>query len=162
MNHFFKRLEVIVDRLIPYCLVLLIIIILAELFAHDLVAPYHLYFEIADGIIIAIFVTDLIFKYRRAQSMPKFLKRYWIEIIALFPAFLVVRVAEEFVLLASNIDEAISLSQETLEVGERAGSKASRVHYFGRFIQPLARVPRLLKAFHFYERPKHSVFGVKL
>ena len=34
--------------------------------------------------------------------------------------------------------------------------------YFGRFIRPLARIPRFFKAFHFYERPHHQIGNFKL
>ena len=104
------------------------------------------------GIIIAIFIVDLGFKYARTRNVPKFFKKYWMEIIAIFPAFLVVRVIEEFVIIA-NLEGSLVLSQEALEVEARAGSRASRLHYFSRFVMPLARLPRFLKAFKFYERP---------
>jgi len=51
------------------------------------------------------------------------------------------------------LEESIVISQEVIEVGEKTVPRASRIRYFARFIRPLARLPRFLKAFSFYERP---------
>ena len=92
------------------------------------------------------------FKYARTKNFPKFFKKYWLEIIAIFPAFLVLRVVEEFAIIV-NLEESIVASQEVIEIGERTVPKTSRLHYFSRFVRPLARFPRFLKAFSFYEKP---------
>jgi len=75
-----------------------------------------------------------------------------LEIIAIFPAFLVLRLVEEFAIIV-NLEESIVVSQEVIEVGERTLPRTSRIHYFSRFVRPLARFPRFLKAFSFYEKP---------
>jgi len=131
---------------------LLLFLIIGEIFFAQKVEPFSVYVSIIDGIIIAIFIVDLGFKYVRTKDIPKFFKKYWMEIIAVFPAFLVVRIIEEFVIIA-NLEGSLALSQEALEVEARAGTRASRLHYFSRFVMPLARLPRFLKAFKFYERP---------
>jgi len=154
MKRWLHKIEVFADRSIPYALVLLLFLILGEIFFTEKIEPFSVYVSIIDGIIITIFIIDLAFKYVSSKSIPKFLKTHWMEIIAVFPAFLVVRIIEEFVIIA-NLEGSLVLSQEALEVEARAGSRASRLHYFSRFIRPLARLPRFLKAFKFYERP-HS------
>ncbi|MBL7056081.1 hypothetical protein ISS07_04170 [Candidatus Woesearchaeota archaeon] len=152
MNKFFKKTEIFIDRLIPYVLIILLGVIAAELSFPSWAEHYHLQITLIDGIIIGIFVVDLIFKYRRIRDAYIFFKMYWLEIIAVFPAFIFVRMIEEFVLIA-NLEEALLLSQEGIEVGERVGSRANRIHYFSRFLRPLARLPRFFKAFRFFERP---------
>jgi len=52
-----------------------------------------------------------------------------------------------------NKIRAYALQDKGLELEARAGTSASRLHYFARFVKPLARLPRFLKAFKFYERP---------
>ena len=152
MKRWLHKIEVFADRSIPYALVLLLFLIIGEVFFTDKFEPFSIYISIIDTLIIIIFIVDLGFKYARTRNVPKFLKKYWIEIIAIFPAFLVVRIVEEFIIIA-NLEESFILSQEALEVEARAGTRASRLHYFSRFVMPLARLPRFLKAFKFYERP---------
>ncbi len=154
MQKRWHTLEVIVDRSIPYCLLLLLGVIALEIFFSERVKPYHSFVSAIDYAIILVFVVDLSFKYQRIHSIPIFLRKYWLEIIAVFPAFLVIRLFEEFARVA-NLERSVLVAQDTLEVSEHTATKASRVHYFGKFMQPLARIPRFFKAFHFYERPGH-------
>jgi len=153
MKKVLNKIEIIVDRTIPYALILLFGVIITELFFPSFAEHYHIQITTLDWIIIGIFIVDLIFKFWRTKHVPEFLRRYWLEIIAVFPAFIFVRLIEEFVIIA-NLEEALLLSQEGIEVGERVGIRANRVHYFSRFIRPLARLPRFFKAFRFYERPR--------
>jgi len=155
MKKWLHKAEIIVDKSIPYLLVLLFLLIVGELFLTDRIPSFSPYVSIIDGIIISVFVADLCFKYMHVKNIPDFLRSYWLEIIAVFPAFLIVRVIEEF-LIISGLEKTISLSQESLEIREIAGIKANRTHYFGRFIRPLSRLPRFLKAFMFYEKPHHK------
>ena len=152
MKRWLHKIEVLADRLIPYSLVLLLFIIIGEVFFTQEIEHFSIYISFLDGMIITIFIVDLGFKYVRTKNIPKFFKKYWIEIIAIFPAFVVVRIIEEIVVFA-NLEQTLVLSQEALEVEARAGTRASRLHYFSRFVKPLARLPRFLKAFKFYERP---------
>jgi len=152
MKSWLHKIELIVDKIIPYSLILLLFVIIGEIFFSHEIEPYSFYVSIIDGFIIFIFVVDLTFKYVRTKTIPKFFRKYWLEIIAIFPAFLVLRVVEEFAIIV-NLEESILVSQEVIEVGERTIPRTSRIHYFSRFIRPLARFPRFLKAFSFYEKP---------
>jgi len=141
-------------------------VIIGELFFHNELAPYHFWIEVIDIIIIAVFATDLVFKYQRTRNIKKFLKRYWLDIIAIFPFFLIFRVAEEAGLVASFFRETISPGQKILHEGlevqegaskivsglEKEGAKiasqvgkVSRTEKLMRFIRPIARSPRMLK-----------------
>ena len=146
------KVERIVDKSIPYLLILLLFVIAVEIIYASEIEPYIIFFSIFDGTIIFVFIVDLIFKYIRIRNFPKFFRTHWLEIIAVFPAFLVIRVVEEFVIIA-NLEETFVLSQEGLELEARVGSRASRLHYFAKFARPLSRIPRFLKAFSFYEKP---------
>ncbi|MAE42823.1 hypothetical protein CMO93_03555 [Candidatus Woesearchaeota archaeon] len=155
MKRWLHKIEILADRLIPYALVLLLFVIIGEVFYAEKLHAYPIFVSIIDGIIIGIFIVDLSFKYARSKNIPNFFKKHWMEIIAVLPAFLVVRLFEEIIVFA-NLEETLVLSQEALEVEARAGTRTSRLHYFARFVRPLARLPRFLKAFKFYERP-HSI-----
>jgi len=170
MKQWLHKIELLVDKIIPYSLVLLLFLIIGEIFFSEKVEPYSLYVSVLDGLIIFIFVIDLIFKYVRIRNFPKFFKKYWLEIIAVFPAFLVLRLVEEFIIIArlgetfesvgetaqSAIHEVVGVEKEgkiLMREIERTGQGVSRLRYYHRFVKPLTRLPRFLKAFSFYEKP---------
>lgn len=173
MKLWMHKVELFVDKIIPYSLVLLLFMIIGEIFFGHKIEPYSFYVSVIDGTIILIFILDLIFKYVRIRSFPKFFRKYWLEIIAVFPAFLILRLIEEFASVArlgetvqSSIHEALAIEKEgavLVREIERGGKGVSRLRYFSRFIRPIARFPRFLKAFSFYEKPtgKHHPFERK-
>ena len=118
MKRWLHKIELLVDKIIPYLLVLLFFVIIGEIFFAHEIEPYRVFVSIIDGFIIFIFVIDLIFKYIRIRNFAKFFKNYWLEIIAIFPAFLVLRLVEEFAIIV-KLEESIGISQDVIEVGER-------------------------------------------
>ena len=91
MNKFFKNLEKFVDKLIPYMIVILLFVILFELFYTELADQYHTLIIIIDGIIIFTFFIDLMFKYYYLKNFKKFIKKHWLDVLVIFPFFLVFR-----------------------------------------------------------------------
>jgi len=162
MKRWLHKIEFFVDKIIPYSLILLLFLIIGEIFFAHKIEPYSFLVSIVDGLIIFIFVVDLTFKYMRTKYFPEFLRKYWLEIIAVFPAFIIIRTIEEFAIIL-NLEESILISQDVIEVGERTIPRTSRMRYFARFIRPLARSPRFLKAFSFFEKPtgRHHSFEEK-
>ena len=181
MERWLHTVEFWVDKIIPYSLIILFFLIIGEIFFEHEFEPYSFYVSIIDGTIIFIFVLDLTFKYIRSRNFPKFFRKHWLEIIAVFPAFLVLRLAEEFIIIAklgetfesvgetaqSALHEITGIEKEgkiLMREIERTGQGVSRLRYFHRFLRPLARIPRFLKAFSFYEKPTgrhHSYEGKK-
>ena len=174
MHPFIKKIEHLTDRVIPYLLILLAIILTLEFGFKTKAEEYYTYIVIADVIIIFFFSLDLIFKYNRVRKFKPFIKRYWLDIIAVFPFFLLFRLIEE-ALLFFRVSQEVSEGQKFLHLGveaekiakeERAlrelsalqkesrvfmeieeGTKLSRTRMFARFL----RLPRLIKVFPFYE-----------
>tara|TARA_Y100000310_G_scaffold344806_1_gene459649 strand:+ start:1326 stop:1901 length:576 start_codon:yes stop_codon:yes gene_type:complete len=149
MNKFFKSLENFIDKAIPYLLIVLLVIIVVEIFYHDVAVKYHTVFEVLDWIIIAFFAIDLSFKFNRIRKIPTFFKKYWLEIIAVFPFFLVFRVLERFAGLYFAAQDLV-LPQKILHEGveaERLAKEARLVREskLVRLFRPIARSPRLLK-----------------
>ena len=87
------------------------------------------------------------------------------DIIAVFPFFLVFRTFEGFAALFASPEtfvqgqkifhEGIEVEREVSKVVQEAEKigKVSRSRLFIRFLRPLARLPRFLKAIPFFERP---------
>src|SRR3990167_4979981 len=185
MRRWLHTIEVIVDKAIPYLILILLFIIIGEFAFHSLIEKYRLYATIADYIIIGFFLIDLCFKFYRVRNVKLFFKKYWLEVIAVFPFILVFRLFEELFLLfrfTAPIEEGqkiIHSVAEVTKIGEEQkiirelsaleketrvfrsieeGTKLSRTSMFLRFF----RLARLARAVPVYENPvKHEVEKVK-
>lgn len=173
MKRWMHKIEVFVDKAIPYMLVLLLAIIVLELFFEEFVKHNHLhpYLAASDYLVISVFVADLVFKWIRIRNVPKFIKKCWLDIIAVFPFFLFFRAFEAIAgALAIEAGETVATVQKVLhesvevekegvkvlEVIEKEGTKASRLTRsarFSRFIRIVTRIPRFLKVIPFYAKP---------
>lgn len=166
MHPLFKKLEHFTDRVIPYLLSLLAIILIIEFFFKDVAFAYHNFITTADLIIILFFSVDLAFKFNRVRKIKLFLKKYWLDIIAVFPFFLIFRLVEEVFFLfrlSPELTEGqkffhIGLETEKLAKEEKVlrelaelqkETELTRTRLFARFF----RLPRLVKVFPFYEKP---------
>lgn len=169
MKQWMHKIEVFVDKLIAPALLVLIVVIALELFFNDFVEHNHLelWIDIIDYTIIGIFIVDLIFKYKQSRSVPQFFKTSWLDIIAVFPFFLLFRIVNAVAgLFTATVTETTAIAQSILHGGveiEKEASKIvqesekiakySRTQRFARFMRPIARLPRFLKALPFYEKP---------
>ena len=176
MHPLLKKLEHLTDRIIPYLLILLTIIIVLEFGFKHIAEQYNLHITIADYTIIFFFVLDLAYKYNRVRQFKPFVKKFWLDIIAVFPFFLVFRIVEELFLLLSvsqdvaegqkflhfgleaekivkeesALKELSSLQKESRFIKEiESGTKLTRTSLFARFF----RLPKMIKVLPFYEKP---------
>jgi hypothetical protein len=167
MTQWILKGEYFVDKSIPYLLIALFFVIIIDLFFHHEFEQYHAYISIVDWAVMSVFMLDLIFKYNRVRDVPEFIRRYWIDIIAVFPFYLLFRLIDEALMLTgfTGVVEGVQpLVHEAVEA-EKAGSKAAnemksvgktaRFESLFRLFRPLQRFPRLLKVFSFYKSPKH-------
>src|SRR3989338_7990931 len=115
MRLWLHKVEKFVDRIIPPLLVVLLLIIIADIFFAEQFEPYHLYVDYFDALLIAVFVADLAFKFHRVRKVPKFIRKYWIEIIATIPFFLIFRFTE-FLGLDSLIEQGQRFAHEAGEL----------------------------------------------
>jgi len=170
MNAFFKRMERIIDDLIWPALLVLLVIIVLEVGFSDIAHAFEKDIVAADSIIVLIFVIDLLFKWNRTRKVKPFLKRYWLDILAVFPFFLMFRAIEGFSVLFGTALDIGESTQKSIHAGlelEKEGAKVlreaeiigkettrlSRAARFQRFIRPIFRAPRFLKATDFFEKP---------
>ena len=160
---------------------MLLIIIIGEFAFHDFMEHYRLYVHILDYIIIGFFFIDLCFKFYRVRNVKLFFRKYWLEVIAVFPFILVFRMFEELFILVRftgpieegqkivhTVTEAAKIGEEQkiireLEALEKEtrvfrsieeGTKLSRTNMFIKFL----KLPRLARAIPVYEKPiKHEI-----
>jgi len=166
MHPLLKKIEHFTDRIIPFLLIVLAVILVTEFFFKSTAETYHTEIIIADYVIIFFFALDLVYKFNRVRKTKLFLKKYWLDIIAVFPFFLLFRLIEEFLLffrISQELGEGqkffhIGLEAEKLAREERAlrelaelqrETQLTRTRLFARFF----RLPRIIKVFPFYEKP---------
>ena len=122
MHIILHKLEKRIDELIPPLLILLLIAIILELFFTEIAHRYSDYIDILDGVIILVFLIDLGFKYHRIKHIPKFLRTCWLDILAVFPFFLLFRAVELF-----RFPAIFETGQQILHEGVEIEKEASAV-----------------------------------
>lgn len=163
MNKTLHKIELWVDRVIPYLVLTLLVLIILEFAFKEEAKPYELYIEIIDVLVLVFFCIDLVFKYMKVKKIPQFLRHHWLDIIAIFPFFLLFRFFEEVYTIinipqffrGTALHESIVLEKEGIRLireTEKAG-KISRSRFILRALKPLQRLPRLVKIIPYFERP---------
>ncbi len=164
MHIWLHRIELLVDRLIPPMLAALLIVIIGELFFSHQFEWYKHYADLFDGFVIIVFAADLGFKYSRIRKVPAFVKKYWLEIIATIPFFLVFRLLEFF-----RISDVLETTQAFAHEGAAAGKLEKEVELIAKetaragevsrtakllnTFRAIGRFPRMIRAAHFFEKP---------
>ncbi|MBT7903382.1 hypothetical protein HN587_05965 [Candidatus Woesearchaeota archaeon] len=171
MKSWMHKFEHLIDKSIPYTLILLLGIIVIEIFFKDFAHHYHTIISILDWIVISVFVFDLVFKYIRIRNVKNFIKKCWLDIIAVFPFFIFFRAIEGIAgTLSFGLNEGLGTFQSILHEGVEVekegakiieaiekegtrGAKMTRSTRFTRFVRMFSRTPRFLKAVPFYAKP---------
>jgi len=83
--------EKFTDKAVPYLAILLALIIIAELTIKE-IEHYEPYITALDYFIVSFFILDLIFKWLKIRKIKKFIKLYWLDLLAVFPFYLIIRV----------------------------------------------------------------------
>ena len=128
----YEKIGNLVHTLVPYALVILFISLTVDFLYPALIEPFSLYLTILDIAIVSLFIVDLVFLYRKATTVPEFIKQNWLDIIATIPFFITFR----FMQGASLLFSLISRGSVTI------GTDFAR---FTRFARPLARSPRFVR-----------------
>ncbi|MBU1111760.1 MAG: hypothetical protein ABIG93_05685 [archaeon] len=154
---FWEKVEHYNARLIPFALALLLIIVILELAYHNENHAYELSLMIADYLIIAIFVVDLIFIAKKCNTTMYFFKNYWLDILAVFPFMLffnLINSIRAIFLLSREVGVGQAIFHETLEI-RKGIAVASRTGKFAKFLKFGARMLRLLTKSRFGKKMNH-------
>ena len=161
----YEPIEKVVKKLILPLIVILLFLIIGEIFFYHELEPYHFYIQILDFIIVFVFILDLLFTYLKIRKFWPFLKKSWLDIIAVFPFFLVFRAFERMYLLfriPEELKEGQMILHEGLEVEKKASrfvkeTRIARSEKFLRFIRPGARSLRLAKGIKERKKIKRTI-----
>jgi len=112
------KLERFTDKTIPLWVIILTVLIVVEnpfwTLAH--LDEYEPWVTIVDGLIVLFFFIDLVFKWYTVRHWKKFLKLYWLDILAVFPFYLIARAWVSIAVL--------------LRIGEELGEGQKFLHEF--------------------------------
>ena len=157
MKEIWEHVENFFDKMIVPALIVLLIYVIVDVFFTDFKYSYENYFFYADMFIISIFVGDLSFKFKRAASWKGFLRREWLEIIAIIPFFWIFRLVE-------SIARVGELVQEIIHIVTRGGRLArllaalglvgTRDNRFANFVRKITGSERFEEAAKFFSHPK--------
>jgi len=161
MSKFWEKVEHYNTRIIPLAILGLLFVIIVELFFHEFAETYHTPIQILDGIIIAIFVVDLIFLGIKAKSTKFFFKSYWLDMLAIFPFgifFNTVSKLYRAVLSAERLIVGQAILHESLEA-RKGVSAIARSGRFPRMIRVIARSIRVVTKSRLFTqfRAKHHL-----
>ena len=161
MHIWLHKLEKLADAMIAPLLILLLLILVGELFLADHLEDYAIYTDVFDLFLTAVFTVDLGFKFHRTRKIPKFLKMYWMQILAIIPFFLIFRFTEFLGLnelfyrgqtVLHELPEAQAFEKGTVTLVSEAG-RAGRTARLIRMFRFVSRLPRFLGAVPFFEKP---------
>lgn len=148
-----KRLLELTERFInigiPILVILLAGIIVLD-FTHGLhkYEPYVTYF---DYFIVAFFTIDLVFKWNKTRDVRRFLRLYWIDVLAVFPFYLVFRVyafSRELLKIGEEVSEAQKIAHEAVLLREAKVAREARlVTEEARVLKEVSPAIRLLRFF---------------
>ncbi len=161
MHPFWEKVEHYNSKLIIPAVVLLLFVIIFELFLHIENHILELLVHIADYLIIAVFVIDLVFLGIRSKNTRFFFKNYWLDLLAVFPFVFLSKIIRLFTTKGFVVGQAIA--HETIEVG-KASSKLGKLTKFSRFLRIGARIIRILtksRLFTIFGRKKKKLIILK-
>lgn len=114
-----SRLERIVHAAIPALFIALLVLIILE-FTVD-TEHYEPWLGIADGVVVSFFMADLVYKWLHTKRLVPFLKHNWLDIVAVFPFYLVFRAVigiRGIVGVAEEVSEAQKIAHEAAIIRE--------------------------------------------
>ncbi|MBI4152272.1 hypothetical protein HY495_01060 [Candidatus Woesearchaeota archaeon] len=152
MRKIWEKIEHYNAKLIPYALIILLGIIIFELFLHVEDELVLFFVHLLDGIVIGIFVIDLIFLGLKTKSIGGFFKHYWLDILAVFPFVLLFNLlgriyrtlfaVEQFAVGQAIVHEGLEAEKGLKAVAR--GEKALKFTRAARFIRIGARILRVV------------------
>ena len=155
--------EKFTDKAVPYLAILLALIIIAELTIKE-IEHYEPYITALDYFIVSFFILDLIFKWLKIRKIKKFIKLYWLDLLAVFPFYLIIRVylrittliraGEEIAEIQKFAHEAALIREAKLIEGLEKETKIMKE------IRPTLRIIKVLQRFLRIRRAK-SIISLK-
>ena len=157
MNKFWKKVEHINAKLIPYAILALSFVIIVEIFFKDFAHHYHTPILILDYLVIGVFVIDLIFLAIKAKSVKFFFKSYWLDLLAVIPLAIGFTIASKLwraAAAAGQVGVGQAILHETLEA-RKGISALGRTQKVAKYIRIAARSIRVVTKSRLFNKLRH-------
>ena len=117
LHRFLSICEKITDVSIPFWLIVIAIILILQNPFWTIVEldHYEPWISIIDNLIVLFFATNLVFKWFRVRHWKQFLRFYWLDIVAIFPFYLIARLWIRLSTVA-RVSEEIGEGQRVLHL----------------------------------------------
>ncbi len=152
MHRFWEKVEEINAKLIPLAIFILLGVIIFELFIHSEDPAILRVVHTLDGLVITIFVIDLIFLAIHSRNTRFFFKNYWLDMLAIFPFGLLFTVVErvyEIAVAAERLAVGQAIAHEALEA--RKGVQVlAESEKFTKVIRVVTRSLRVITKSRFF------------
>ena len=112
LHRILHAVEWFIDKATIYVLIVLTLVLIAD-FTLDLTA-YDRYLVWFDVFIVVFFLLDLVFKYAHTMSTLRFVRLYWLEIVAVLPFYYLFRFFSGIGTLGQSLTEAQQITHEAL------------------------------------------------
>src|SRR3989338_4066035 len=141
---FLGEIERFTDKTIPFwVIVLAIILILDNPFWTILdLEHYQPWVSLVDALIVLFFFIDLIFKWYTVRQWKKFLKIYWLDILAIFPFYLITRA---LITVTALLRVGEELRETELVKEARIAEEVKQLRETKPFIRALRSIQRFLR-----------------
>ena len=173
-------LESLVDKLIPWLVFLLLLMILGEFseylnffhwhwvdFVSEFFHEHEAIINIVDQVIITFFVIDLYFNFFRKATFVSFLKTSILDIIAVAPLGLIFRVSEiseaqSILHVTEDIEKEVSRvlkegeSASKLIKAEQEAARLARLQKLQKASRTVSRIPRFLRMYRLTDFFRHK------
>jgi len=114
-----QEFEHFTDHVIPYLVILLAVVLVLENPFWTLVHLSELepWITVFDGVVVFFFVIDLVFKWFKTRNIRKFFQLYWLDLVAVFPFYLLFRTFTE-------VAAIFRIGEEVSETGQKLAHEA--------------------------------------
>ena len=146
-----EALEYFTNEIIPYLIILLaVVLILGFIVDLEHYEPWVTYF---DYVVVFFFAADLVFKWFKVPYLKKFVKLYWLDILVVFPFYLIARVYIRIVAVieaGKEISEMQKFAHEAVFIKETELLKEEKIAKEAKLLsesKPVLRIARVIQRF---------------
>jgi hypothetical protein len=171
LDKVYYAIEKVTDSIIPYCLIALIGILIIDIFFVEIAHKYQ-FISYIDYFIVTVFCLDLLCKFHKTKHLADFFKHYWLDIIAVFPFFLLFRTIElvrgfsiiagestkeiqSFIHVIFNVEKEFATAEKLAKFERElvAVERLTRAERFARFLRPIIGIRRTIHILFTFEEP---------
>lgn len=154
MKDFFTRVNKFTDKIMPYVLLILVVVIILEFVVKVQNPTAHLIIKILDYIVITVFIIDLISIFVLAPNFKYFFKHAWLDILAVLPFGMFFRLGRG-VIRMGQLAERIALGQGVLHgllKTDKLVEFLSRFEKFSKFFRFVSKTTKKIKNSSFFSK----------